>query len=175
MASAPSTFYCEPLRCKLTQSACAARHKRANSDRRLDAVRRLEVLQPCIECNVGAAHVVGTATPAFETKQPTIDVYAPPPPKNFGEQTCRCGCGTVFKRTTGNHGFLNRRHQKRFQRAMYRDQRRKRDLARLGQLLREMSPQDVLKRAGFNVHMIDEFRLEPDAPAVSLLRVIGRR
>jgi hypothetical protein len=173
MAAATTTFFCEPLRCKLTQSSCAARHKRANGDRRMDAVRRLEVLQPCIECNVGAAHVAGEPTPAFEAKAPTIDIHAPPPPKNFGEQDCRCGCGTTFKRTTGNHGFLNRRHQKKFQRVMYRDQRRKRDMARLVRLLRELAPAEVLKRAGYRVHVVDTFQVEPDAPQVSLLRVIG--
>ncbi len=169
------TFFCEPLRCKLTQSSCAARHKRANGDRRMDAVRRLEVLQPCIECNVGAAHVAGQPTPAFEAKVCSIDVLAPPPPKNFGEQLCRCGCGTNFKRTTGNHGFLNRRHQKKYQRAQYRDQRRRRDLVRLIRLLREMSPAEVLKRVGYRVHVVDAFQVEPDSQPIELLRVMGLR
>jgi hypothetical protein len=172
-AAAVEQFYCEPLRCKLMRGACVKRYERANSDRRMDAVRRLEVLQPCIDCNVGEAHASGLPTPPFEAKAPAIDVLAPPPPKNFGEQDCRCGCGTVFKRTTGNHGFLNRRHQKRYQRAVYREQRKKRDLARLIRLLRELPPHEVLKRVGFRVHVVDAFEVEPGAPPIELLRVIG--
>ncbi len=106
------SFYCEPLSCWISKTACAARYTfTERGDQRF-------VGGPCGKrCNVGCAVKAGDPLPAgFQVVTQEAVEAIPSRDKAWGHAECP-QCGTRFKKNSGNHlYFCNRRCAKRFYR-----------------------------------------------------------
>lgn len=105
-------FFCEPLSCWLSKTACAARFTfTERGDRRYEG-------GPCGKrCNVGRAVKAGDPMPGtFEVVTPEAVETIASRDKAWGTAECQ-QCGKSFKKGSGNHlYFCKRRCAKRFYR-----------------------------------------------------------
>lgn len=106
------SFFCEPLACWLSKTACAARFTFTEK-----GVQRF-VGGPCGKrCNVGRAVKAGDPLPeTFEVVAPEAVETVASRDKAWGHAECQ-QCGKSFKKGSGNHlYFCKRRCAKRFYR-----------------------------------------------------------
>ncbi|NIR31714.1 MAG: hypothetical protein GWN84_20855 [Gammaproteobacteria bacterium] len=106
-------FWCEPLRCWISQKACRARFElgKAGKSKRMRE-------SPCgPRCNVGCAVAAGKRMPdSFELEKREAPKTVASRDKAWGHANC-LECGERFKKHSGNHrNFCKRRCAKKFYR-----------------------------------------------------------